>query len=99
MRWMLVAALAFSVTPAGAETEKQAECARQADLVMQIVTARSEGARQARAERLVRRGLTGEMAKYADLVDAVAQWVYSLPGDQLGNGVGAAWESQCRAAL
>lgn len=76
----------------GAQAESDAldiDCAAQAELVMEVVTGRTEGVRKRKARRTLREGL-GKTAG-----DALAEWVYSLPEEQLTDEVGAAWKAQC----
>lgn len=86
----------MAAAPALAQ-DKAAECARQADMVMQVVAARQNGAKADRAEQQVVGGLDDGSKPYATVVPAVVQWVYSLPADQLGDAVGDSWITACLA--
>lgn len=99
MRWIVVAALMGTASPVLAQNAGEAACTEQAGLVMQVVAARSAGMNVRRAERRVQRNLTEELKKYDRFIGHIAQWVYSLPEDQLGTEVGTAFEAQCKAAL
>ncbi|MCA0998404.1 hypothetical protein [Alloyangia pacifica] len=78
-----------AATPASAQSDKAARCETSAKMVMEAVQARKDGISQKRTERELRRALdrdSGEM---------LAQWIYSLPENQLTLDVGRSWEQQC----
>ncbi|WP_386803931.1 hypothetical protein [Litorisediminicola beolgyonensis] len=77
--------------------DKAAECALQAEMVMAVVAERTGGASAGDAVGTVQAGLEGDVAKYASVVPAVADWVYSLPEKQLGDSVGTSWTEACMA--
>ncbi|MHA6324980.1 hypothetical protein [Roseivivax sp. CAU 1753] len=100
MRYALSAALVATlcgslVTPALAQSD-DGECGLQAEIVMQVVTARQTGSDAGAALRTVAQDLTGPAEKYASVVPAIAEWVYSLPEEQLGTEVGESWRTQCQ---
>ncbi|SLN73730.1 hypothetical protein ROJ8625_03974 [Roseivivax jejudonensis] len=80
-----------------AQENKAEECAVQAAMVMAVVESRRSGAAPQDAVRDVQQGLEGDQAKYASVVPAVADWVYTLPEDQLGPDVGDSWTEACLA--
>ncbi|ETX27375.1 hypothetical protein [Roseivivax isoporae] len=92
----LVAAGALGATMAPAQ-DKQAECAVQADMVMRVVESRAEGRDAPTTTSSVQGALSGEEAKYASVVPAVVEWVYTLPEDKLDESVGASWTEACLA--
>lgn len=97
-RVFLITALAFgAVSQAAQAQDKEAECAVQTDVVMQVVAARSGGADAADATRGVAADLSGDAAKYASIVPALVDWVYTLPDDQLNDTVGQSWTEACLA--
>ena len=90
---VLAAGLSALTTPVFAQSG--GECGLQADIVMQVVGARQDGQDAGAALNAVAEGLSGDAAKYAPVVPAIAEWVYSLPEDQLGDAVGESWRTQC----
>ncbi|ETX14202.1 hypothetical protein OCH239_04950 [Roseivivax halodurans JCM 10272] len=99
MKMIIAAALVaggLSAAPALAQDEeKQTDCQAQADVVMQVVASRSDGADQAQTVEAVQSSLSDERATYAQVVPAIADWVYTLPEDQLGDAVGESWIEAC----
>ncbi|MGY9048972.1 hypothetical protein P775_18920 [Puniceibacterium antarcticum] len=92
---MLTALAALTLTATGALALDKTECTLQAGLVMQAVGARSAGADNGAAKQQVEASLKGPSQKYAAIVPAVVDWVYTLPQDQLGAGVGDSWAQAC----
>lgn len=84
----LSAALLLSATPALAQDY---DCNRAAEVVMQAVEARVDGASQEDAGK----ALTAELGE--GVGDQLAAWVYALPPEQLTPAVGEAWKTQCEA--
>ncbi|SFD45450.1 hypothetical protein [Roseivivax sediminis] len=93
---MLLTAAAI-VGPAATAQDKAEECNLQADMVMAVVNSRGEGVGAEEAVETVQSNLSGPEAKYASVVPAVVDWVYTLPEDQLGDGVGQSWVEACLA--
>ena len=86
----------LAASPAFAQSEdKQADCQAQAEVVMQVVSGRADGADQAQTVEAVQSGLSADRATYAQVVPAIADWVYTLPEDQLGDEVGQSWIDAC----
>ncbi len=92
---MLTALAALTLTAQGALALGQKECDLQAGLVMQAVEARSAGADSGQAAQAVQSRLDGATQKYATIVPAVVDWVYTLPDSQLGAEVGDSWTAAC----
>lgn len=67
------------------------DCAGQAALVMQAVTARRDGDGMRKTRRMLRQ----ELDRTAG--DMLAEWIFSLPEDQLTEAVGEMWQAQCEA--
>ena len=92
----------MTLTLAGAvqaqdKDDKEAECAVQRDVVMQVVAARVDGSDMRDATKAVATTLSGDAAKYAVIVPDIAAWIYTLPEDQLNDGVGQSWVEACVA--
>ncbi|MCE0506844.1 hypothetical protein LR948_15845 [Roseivivax sp. GX 12232] len=94
---LLSAACLMAVTPAAFAQEADAECDLQAEIVMQVVEARQSGSARDSAQAGIASDLSGDAQKYAAVVPAIAEWVYSLPEDQLGADVGESWIAQCQS--
>ncbi|SEL45883.1 hypothetical protein SAMN05444413_10997 [Roseivivax marinus] len=102
--WMKTAACAAFLAAAtggamtsAASAQNAEQCAVQADLVMEVVQSRGEGRSAAETVEAVQSNLEGPRAEYASVVPAIADWVYTLPEDQLGPGVGESWTEACKA--
>ncbi|MGR3271048.1 hypothetical protein DU478_10840 [Thalassococcus profundi] len=83
-------------SPVAAQTA-EAECDVQRNVVMAVVEARTGGADRTAAIQDVSGSLSGEAEKYATVVPDLAAWIYELPEDQLGSGVGLGWMEACLA--
>ncbi|MBY6003532.1 hypothetical protein KUV62_06420 [Salipiger bermudensis] len=77
---------------ASAQQDKAAACAESAGIVMQAVESRKEGVAKSKARAALRDQIGDRGAG-----DMLADWIWSLPEDQLTDEVGAAWEAQCLA--
>ena len=84
--------LASLAVPAHAQQDKAAACAKSAGVVMQAVEARKQRAAKSQARAVLREQIGDRSAG-----DMLADWIWSLPEDQLTDEVGAAWEAQCLA--
>lgn len=88
----IVLALAVWAAPmALAEESEKPDCDAQVALVMEVVNGRVDGVRKGKARRVLRQGLDRTAA------DMLADWVYTLPEEQLTEEVGLAWKTQCDA--
>ncbi|SMX30279.1 hypothetical protein TRP8649_04422 [Pelagimonas phthalicica] len=76
---------------AQADSAAKPDCAAQAALVMEVVNGRVDGVRKGKA----RRELVKSLDKTAG--EMLADWVYSLPEEQLTDEVGKAYKAQCEA--
>ncbi|SEQ90122.1 hypothetical protein [Thalassovita taeanensis] len=98
IRFLTVAALVLA-GPAFAETdaEKQDRCALQSDIVAQAVDLRSRHKSEMRATKTIQKaeGIAG--TKYQANVDVLVNWVYSLPDDQVNEGVARSFTDACLA--
>ena len=84
--------LASLPAAADAQQDKAAACAESAGIVMQAVEARKQGAAKSKARAALREQIGDRGAG-----DMLADWIWSLPEDQLTDEVSAAWEAQCLA--
>ncbi len=91
---LLVAASGASAQDAD---EARAECEIQAGMVMAVVDSRGEGRGPDETVTVVQESLEGDQAKYAPVVPRVVEWVYTLPEEDLGDGVGDSWIEACVA--
>ncbi len=91
MRYLMVLVLLAPGSALADETPAVRDCAAQAALVMQAVTARVEG----EPMRKTRRMLRAELDRTAG--DMLAEWIYGLPEAQLTDEVGKLWQAQCEA--
>jgi hypothetical protein len=90
--------MALCVTAsAGLAQDKDAECATQAEVAMMLVSARADGASDGDAISSVSAALSQNAQKYASIVPAMADWIYSLPEDQLTEDVRTSWVAACVA--
>lgn len=86
----LVLAAAMPVSAkSDTQGDKAARCETSAKMVMEAVQARKDGIPQKRTERELRRALD------RDAGSMLAQWIYTLPEEQLTLDVGRSWEQQC----
>ncbi len=89
--WMLAAGLALAGPGMAQTAEDQGVCDVTARLVSDTVSARAAGKSKAQARKPLRAAL-GDKAG-----DVLAEWVWTLPRDQLTPAVGQAWKDQCEA--
>lgn len=67
------------------------DCAAQSDFVMSLVEGRKDGVPRDEAE-------SSAVATLDENAGALlAEWVYTLPEDQLTDAIGVAWKTQCEA--
>ncbi|KUF09260.1 hypothetical protein [Pseudoponticoccus marisrubri] len=85
---LLSACLLPLAHPAAAQAP---DCAAQAEIVMQAVTARAEGRPKSEAVAGLSAALDAEAASM------LSDWIWTLPEDQLTSAVGEAWQTQCEA--
>lgn len=90
LRVFLIGCVCFAQM-AQAESAAKPDCAAQAALVMEVVNGRVDGVRKGKA----RRDLVKSLDKTAG--EMLADWVYSLPEEQLTDEVGKAYKAQCEA--
>ncbi|MCT4553087.1 MAG: hypothetical protein N4A53_00200 [Pelagimonas sp.] len=83
--------IAFSPLPSFAEEDKTASCDSQVEIVMSAVQKRLDGQRKGKTKRELRKDL-GRTAG-----DMLADFIYSVPEDQLGDQIGEAYRAQCEA--
>ncbi|MBV2360320.1 hypothetical protein KUH32_11075 [Thalassococcus sp. CAU 1522] len=83
--------VAAFVLVASTASAQQTDCDAQAALVMQAVESRATG----EPMRKTRRALREELGRTAG--DALAEWIYALPPEQLTDAVGESWKAQCEA--
>lgn len=98
MRFAMIGmVLILSAPAAQAETdeEKAARCSQQAALIGGLVAQRSDGASVQDAIPAVREAHADMDDRYVALVPVLADWVYSLPQEQLGAGVADSFEAAC----
>ncbi|QFS83852.1 hypothetical protein FIU97_13975 [Roseivivax sp. THAF40] len=95
MKYLTLATLCLGLAGPALAQSGGDECGLQADIVMRVVEARQDGAEANAALNTVAGSLSGEAEKYMQVVPAIAEWVYSLPADQLGAEVGESWRAQC----
>ncbi|MCT4611412.1 MAG: hypothetical protein N4A70_19660 [Pelagimonas sp.] len=89
MRGAVFAGLLLSLaTPVMADEEK-VDCDAQAAMVMEVVQARADGKSKRKASRVLKK----ELGK--DAAGMLADWVYTLPEDQLNEQVGVSWKALC----
>ena len=84
--------LASLPVAAQAQPDKAAACANSAAIVMQAVEGRKQGVAKSQARAALREQIGDRGAG-----DMLADWIWSLPEDQLTDEVGTAWEAQCLA--
>lgn len=94
MRFVLSAVLAC--LPA-AGFAANADCKVLGDIVNDVVAERAGGAEMNDAMLAVAEKYTGGKERFRAGIPALADWVYSLPKEQLGDGVGAAYQKACEA--
>ncbi|MDA7426083.1 hypothetical protein [Thalassococcus lentus] len=86
-----VGMIALMPVAGAAEDTPAMDCAEQAELVMQAVNARAEGEPKRKTRRMLRAALDREAG------DMLADFIYTLPEDQLTDAVGDAYKAQCEA--
>jgi hypothetical protein len=79
--------IAFAAQTLAQDTDKDAECRKQGQIATNIVAERTNGSNLRRAERRVIRALPDDAKKYEVAIPALAEWIYSLPEDQMTAGV------------
>ncbi|SDI69212.1 hypothetical protein SAMN04487993_1008155 [Salipiger marinus] len=91
MRALMMGLIGLGLTSgmAAAQGMDPANCAQSAKVVMEAVQARKDGIPQARTERELRRVLDRNAGQQ------LAEWIYSLPADELTPEVGRSWKAQC----
>ncbi len=89
--------LMLSAPVAHAETdeEKVARCTQQADLVAGLVAQRGRGATAQQAIPAIREAHPDMDPRYIAQAPVLADWIYSLPEEQLGAGVAESFEAAC----
>ncbi|MWD27988.1 hypothetical protein E0K89_010925 [Aquicoccus sp. SCR17] len=95
---LLACATAPLVAAPAAASGKAETCANFGEMANRAVALRTESGleMEAAAARLAA-AYEDQSADMAALAPQVAAWVWSLPEDQLGAGVGQAMEAQCKA--
>ncbi|WP_299928966.1 hypothetical protein [uncultured Pelagimonas sp.] len=88
---VLLAALICAAPMASAQEAVKPDCEAQAALVMDVVNGRIDGVRKGKARRTLSKSLDRTAA------DMLAEWVYTLPEDQLTDEIGTNWKAQCDA--
>lgn len=88
---LLLAGPVLGETVQGKAAQGESACDVTARLVAETVAARADGKSKAKARAPLRERLG------RDAGDMLAEWVWSLPKDQLTPAVGAAWKTQCDA--
>lgn len=73
------------------------DCRVLGELVNDIVSERQGGADMNGAMLAVAENYTGKKERFRAGIPALAEWVYDLPKDQLGDGVGDAYRKACEA--
>jgi hypothetical protein len=72
-------------------------CATSGDIVKAGVDARVAGTASAEAIKTISASYTGDMERYQNAVQPLVDWVYSLPEEQLDDGVAEAYVAACLA--
>ncbi len=91
----LILTLSAPVAQAETEEEKSTRCSQQAALVGELVAQRSGGASAQDAIPAVRETHSDMDDRYVAQVPILADWIYSLPEEQLGAGVADSFEAAC----
>lgn len=76
---------------------KARDCKDQAAVVELITKQRRAGAKIDVAMPIVSASLSGRLEKYKEAVPPLADWIYSLPDDQIGSDVSGAYREACLA--
>lgn len=87
---------AIIAAPALAQ-DKEALCENSARVVNAVVLERAAGASKKKAVRRVVRSLEGDLALFKEAVPPLADWVYTLPEEQLTDEPAAAYKATCLA--
>lgn len=96
MRTVMAFLLALTALPASAQTEKEASCRLQADVVVAIQQARLDRVRERRVEKAILDTSPTWPEKYNNLIPILTPWVYELPMDQVReNDLGEVWNTAC----
>lgn len=74
-----------------------ADCEILGNIVNDIVAERQGGAAVEDAMLAVAEDYTGNKERFHAGIPPLAEWVYSLPEDQLADGVGAAYQAACES--
>lgn len=80
-----------------AAMEKAQMCELSAEITGAVVSERSGGAEKVAAVKAVSGSLDGEKAAFSEAVQPIADWVYTLPEDQLDDQVAVSYEKACLA--
>lgn len=85
----LVPAASFAANP---------DCAVFGEIVNDIVVERQDGKTMNPAMEAVAKSHSAKNARFVPTIPYLAEWVYSLPQDQLTVEAGSAFETQCQSA-
>ena len=86
------AVLAVTALPAAAQPVDKEGCLKSVEIVMAGVNARAEGKSKAATRRMLQDALDRNAG------EQLAEFIWSLPEDQLTDAVGEAWKAQCEAS-
>jgi len=73
------------------------DCAVFGEIAEQAAAERRADAEMMDAMVRIAEGYTGAQERFAGAVPLLVDWVWKLPEDQLGSGVGAAYRAACEA--
>ncbi|WP_296761725.1 hypothetical protein [Sediminimonas sp.] len=94
---MVLALGASGAAAAESAAERAARCTAQATLVEALVAQRTDGVDMQDAIGAVRAAHEDMDDRLADTMPLLADWVYSVPPEQLGAGVAESFEVACTA--
>ena len=94
MRFVLVTC--FALMPA-AGMAANADCAVLGDIVTSVALERAGGAEMNDAMTAVAESYTGDKERFVPAIPLLADWVYTLPDDQLTAEAGTAYQKACEA--